>query len=1028
MESEDKSYDPKIVEKRVSLAWSEKKVPESIVSSKREKKFYLLDGPPYVNAPAHVGHVKTTTFKDIWGKFKFMQGYGVWFQPGFDCGGLPIENKVEQKLGLRCKADIEKAGIGKFIKECRVFARGHETEWLDLYRKIGAWRGYVEPYLTSENYYRESGWWTIKKIFEKGLLARGEKPTFWCPHCETVLSGYDVTDSYKEIESPSIYIKFKAKGKENEFFLAWTTTPWTLPANVSLCVHPDETYVRAEVGGEIFIMAKDRLDLLENLGWGYRILEEFPGKKLEGTPYESLIDIPIQAEIDHRVILSIPLMKKKVSGKVAAKKETAADEETQFGHLVDISTGTGIVHIAPGHGEEDYRIGEHYGLSSISPVDEAGKLSEGTGKFEGITTDEANVSVLDYLKEKNALFHSERIVHSYPLCWRCKTPLIYRKTKQWFLKLDTIRDKMLHENKSVRWLPSFAGEQYHNVVASSPDWAITRQRYWGIPFPLWVCRDCGRMKMIGSVEELKENAVCKVPDDLQLSVDYVDGIKFKCECGGVMEREREVMDVWFDSGIAPWASIGYPYQNKDLFEKMWKVDMITEGIDQIRGWFNSLMVYSVATFGEGSYKAVGLSGWNLDEKGEKMSKSLGNVVWGKDAYNDLGADILRLYVCYTNAPWEAQRFSLEEAGQLKNTLNTLWNLSAYLETYGRKIEGGNGVALENIADLWLVSRINTLVEEVTDDLENFRFHYASRKLMKFLINDFSRLYVKLVRSRIAKEEEVSCAFQYALMRLVKLLAPFAPFLSDEIWMRSFEGSVHMSEWPECDKKRVDKKLEESFELAKEITEAINAERQKNGVGLRHPVLKATVYGGKNVKEAVNQTKEIVLTLSNLKNVEFTESDNVEIKPNFATLGKKFGKDTQAVAKLILALTSSQVKDEMDLGGFKVEKSDLIIRQKPVEGTTFSEGYVALDLTETQELKEERLLRELVREIQKARKDAGLKVSDSIALGLEDKPFLKRFEEEIKEEVGASSVKYSVTDGKGFGEYKDLKVGFGFKKA
>lgn len=1020
------NYEPKEVEKRVQKLWQEKKIPESIVSAKRKKKFYLLDGPPYVNASAHVGHVKTTTYKDVWGKFKFMQGHGVWFQPGFDCGGLPIENKVEQKLGLVSKSDIEKVGVGKFIQECRAFARGHESEWLSLYRKIGAWRGYLEPYLTSENYFRESGWWTIKIMFEKGLLARGEKPTFWCPHCETVLSGYDVTDSYKDIESHSIYIKFKVRGK-NEYLLAWTTTPWTLPGNVALCVHPDENYVRVEAGGEVLILAEARLDFFEKAEAGYRVIEKFKGSSLEGMSYEPILGIPLQEKIEHRVIVSIPLMKKKVSGKVAAKKETGTEEETQFGHLVDISTGTGIVHIAPGHGEEDHRIGEHYNLESPSPVDEAGKMSEGTGIFMGLTTDEANNVILEYLKQKNALFYSEKIIHSYPLCWRCKTPLIYRKTKQWFLKLDTLREKILHENKKVRWLPDFAGGQFHNVIESAPDWAITRQRYWGIPLPLWVCNNCEAIKVIGSIKELKQNAIGKVPEDLQLSVDYVDKIKLKCQCGGEMEREKEVMDVWFDSGIAPWASIGYPHINSELFEMLWPVDLIDESIDQIRGWFYSLMVCSVAVFNEKPYETVCLNGWNLDEKGEKMSKSLGNVVWGKDAHEMLGSDVLRLYVCYANAPWDAQRFSLEEAKLMQNNLNTLWNLSAYLGTYGKAKSPKNMPKLERLEDMWLVSRINSLADEVTHDMESFRFHYATRKILKFLVNDFSRIYVKLVRDRVGKDEKVTAVFRYALMRLLKLLSPFAPFITEELYMKNFSESVHLSEWPKIEKKFLNLPLEEKFEKAKEISEAINAERQKNGVGLRYPVKKAVVFGNEEINETLKTTEEVICELSNLKGIEFKKGGEAKIKPNFAVLGKKFGKRTQEVAKLIEQMKPSEVKDKMKLGEFEIAKDDLIIRQEKTEGSSFSGGYVLLDLEETKELKEERLIRELIREIQKARKENKLMVSDRITLYLEDKAFLKKAEKEIKGEVGAGRIEYSLKEKKGKAEYKDLKLEFGFRK-
>ncbi|MEM5812549.1 MAG: isoleucine--tRNA ligase, partial [Candidatus Aenigmatarchaeota archaeon] len=661
-------YDHKKIEKEVQDYWKRNKIPERVVDFSRRggKKFYLLDGPPYVNGIPHVGHIKTTTFKDIWGKFKYMQGFSVWFQPGFDCSGLPIENAVEKKLGIKSKKDIEeKIGIENFIKECKSLAEQNLHLWMELYKELGAWRGWVEPYLTYKDYYLESGWWTVKRMYEKSLLSEGTRPSFWCPHCETVLSGYEVTDSYKNIEDPSIYIKFPVKNSDKEYLLVWTTTPWTLPANVAICAHPEESYVRVRTGsGEILILAEKRLEILHRLEIGYSVIEKFPGKKLEGLRYEPALDVPLQEELKsnpkaHRVILSIPIMKKRVASKTLTKRVVESGDE--FGHVVDMETGSGLVHIAPGHGDVDNKLGRHYGLPEPSPVDDSGKLTKEAGRFAGIFVKRADPMIIEELERRGKLLVSEKIVHSYPLCWRCKSPLIYRMSNQWYLRLDPIREKILRENKKVRWLPEFGRERFSDLIAEAPDWAITRQRYWGIPIPIWVCKKCGKKTVIGSKRELEKASGKKVSD---LHKDSVDKISIPCVCGGKMERVKDIMDVWFDSGISPWASIGYPFRNRELFKKLWPVDLVDESQDQIRGWFYSLMMCGFSVFDRAPYETVCLNGWTLDERGEKMSKSLGNVVDAKEARNLLGSDLLRLYYCYDTAPWDTQKFNMSNAKEL----------------------------------------------------------------------------------------------------------------------------------------------------------------------------------------------------------------------------------------------------------------------------------------------------------------------------------------------------------------------------
>jgi len=851
-------YDPKYIEEEVQKIWEREKIPEKIVEFSGKKKFYLLDGPPYANATPHVGHVKTTTFKDVWGKFKTMQGFSVWFQPGFDCGGLPIENAVEKKLGIKHKSDINKIGVENFIAECKKLAEENVFVWLDIYKKIAAWRGWVKPYLTSSDEYKESGWWTIKQLYEKDLFVEGYKPGFWCPHCETVLSGYEVSDSYKNLEDPAIFIKFKIKGRD-EFLLAWTTTPWTLPANVALCVHPEENYVKIEVNGEKLILAEKRLEIFEELGYGYKILEKFSGKKLEGIEYESLLDIPLQKEIDknknaHRVVISIPLMKKKVSGKLAAKKEI--EGETEFEHIVDMETGSGIVHIAPGHGDVDNQLGKYYKLPEPSPVDDKGMLTEETGEFSGLFVKNADPKVIEYLKSRGLLLHAGKIVHSYPLCWRCKSPLIYRMSKQWFLRIDPIREKMMKENKEINWLPEFARDRFENLLREAPDWAVTRQRYWGIPLPIWKC-DCGKVVVIGSKEELKNKIKENEVDEISISKDVVDKIELKCSCGGKMKRVPDIMDVWFDSGISPWASLGYP-KNK-LYDELEPVNLIDESQDQIRGWFYYLMCCGVSTFGKKPYETVCLNGWTLDEKGEKMSKSLGNVVSAEDAYKDLGADALRLYYCCDIAPWETQKFSMKNAKEISRNLNILWNVYEYFKTYS-KIE--NYKKDLKIEDRWILSRLNSVIKDSTACMEKFEFHLVGRNIVNFIVDDLSRTYIKLIRDR--KDQSVDYVLTKCIENITKLLAPISPFITEYIYHELFSESVHLSKWPKHDEKMIDKSLENDMQIMNEAITLANSIRKERNINLRWPLPLLVIEEEIENKELANSLK----TLVNVKDIKF----------------------------------------------------------------------------------------------------------------------------------------------------------------
>lgn len=967
-------YDFKKIEEETLELWSKIELFKKLKEFRKGKpKFYLLDGPPYVNATPHVGHIKTTTCKDIWTKFKLMQGYDAWIQPGFDCHGLPIEVKVEKELGIESKADIEeKIGLEKFIEACLEKVLNNEKIWLDVYRKLGAWRGFYDPYLTNKKYYMLSAWWTLKQLHEKGFLVQGEYPIHWCPHCETALAGYEVSDAYKNLTDPCIYVKFKVKGK-NEFFIVYTTTPWTLIANVALAVHPDETYVKVKVGDEIYIVAEKRLEHLKSVVSG-EIVEKVKGKDLEGIEYEPLLNVPQQEEIAkdekaHKVYMSIPIMKRKKY----KKHETKQEVEEEFEEFVTMEEGSGIVHVAPGHGPSDYRLGKYYGLPIASPVDEKGCFTGKAGEFAGMFVKEADKLIIEKLEKEGKLVYFGKITHSYPVCWRCKTPLIFRMSKQWYLRVEPIKEKMIKANEKIKWMPSYAKIRFHNWLANREDWCISQQRFYGIPLPIWICEQCGHYEIIGSEEELKEKAIEKIElEDLHRHI--VDKIKIRCsKCGGVAKRVRDIFNVWFDSGIAPWASLGYPFENKELFEKLFPCDLIVESQDQIRGWFDSLMFTSMATFDKAPYKAVGMTGWVVDEKGVKMSKSVGNVIFATEAIEKLGADALRLYYCWETSPWDTQKFSLRSCQKVARDLNILWNVYQFYKMYSKYWNDKEGE--KKIEDRWIISRVNSLNKEIVRHMENFEFHIVGRKLLDFIVNEFSRTYVKLIRDRTwpyYKGKDKGAAFEtllYVLDRVVKMLAPICPFITEKIYQDLFKkkDSVHLEDWPAISEEDIDKELEKGMELALGAIELANAKRHEIKIKLKYPLRKMVVKAKKDEIEAMKPLADVIKMLANVKEVEFKEAGSMDVE---------------------------------------------------------------LDSSVDDELKTEWLLREFIRSVQATRKELGLVVEDRLRLYLpKELKTLEKFKDIIEYETGSVvEVVDSLPSGceKKALEFEGKKYEFGFE--
>lgn len=1012
-----KKYDPQAVEQLVREAWKKEKVAQKLAENRQgAKKYYLLDGPPYVNSLPHVGHVKTTTCKDIWTRLRYMQGFNTFIQPGFDCHGLPVEVMVEKELGTQSKQDIEKMGVEEFDALCLKKVENNEKAWLRAYDALGAWRAYFEPYFTYKPYYIESAWWTLKRLHEKGFLVEGSKSIHWCPKCETALSGYEVSDSYKDVTDPSIYVKFKVKGKKNEFLLVWTTTPWTLPSNTALAVAGNEEYAKAKVGKEVYILAKKLVNkaLAEDCQLEYEIIETFPGSKLDGLKYEPLVESEQQKEAvknnsAYRVYMSIPIMVRKkykkhkpteealsVAASMTAKHfgsdgqlktvvraSDAGEEREEFEQFVTVEDGTGIVHTAPGHGQTDNFFGKHYNLPVLSPVDEQGKFTAGVSFLAGMFFKKADKVVLELLQKEGKILHEDKVTHSYPLCWRCKSPLVFRVSRQWYLSIEPIKERMVSANQDVNWMPSFGKDAFNNWVSEATDWCISQQRFWGIPIPIWVCDECGRKKVIGSVEELRQNAI-KDPGLLKdLHRHSVDSIALKCECGKQMRRIKDIFNVWYDSSISPWASLGYPFRNKELFESLTGdtiVDAINESQDQIRGWFYVLMFTGMAAFDKPAYRNVSMMGWVVDEKGEKMSKSVGNVVWAEDALKQVGADAIRLYYCWDVAPWDVQKFSLATAREVYKSLNILWNSLIFYESYKPEKFKPSAPTLLETEDKWLVSRLNTVTTEIIRHFELFEFHHVGRKLLDFTVNDFSRWYIKLIRDRAGEgDEECFNVLYHVLRQLSLLMAPITPFISDYLWRRlGGKESVHLQYYPTGEKG--DDQLEKIMDIAIQTTEAANAARTEAGIKLRAPVKRVCVVGDAGVEKAVTSLQSIMLR--SLNSLHVTYLDRAP-EGNFAEKEFQFGK-------------------------------------------------VYVDLERDEQLQQMEMFRELTRKIQENRKKAGLHVKDEISLKLQVsdskfKAFLKKQENGLKNAVNAARVGFVTSKQKTEDKVEDVAVSFSFEK-
>ena len=1018
-------------EKKVEQFWKENHIFEKSMENRKEGETYTFyDGPPTANGKPHIGHVLTRVIKDMIPRYRTMKGYMVPRKAGWDTHGLPVELEVEKKLGLDGKEQIEAYGIEPFIKQCKESVWKYKGMWEDFSSTVGFWADMEHPYVTYDDNYIESEWWALKKIWNKGLLYKGFKIVPYCPRCGTPLSAQEVSQGYKTVKERSAIVRFKVKD-EDAYFLAWTTTPWTLPSNVGLCVNPDETYCKVKAAdGYTYYMAEALLDKVlgklakEEGEKAYEVLETYKGTDLEYKEYEPLF---------------------KCAGEAAAKQKKKG-----FFVLCDsyvtMSDGTGIVHIAPAFGEDDNRVGQKYGLPFVQFVDGQGNMTAETD-YAGVFVKKADPMILKDLDKEGKLFEAPKFEHDYPHCWRCDTPLIYYARESWFIKMTAVKEDLIRNNNTINWIPESIGKgRFGDWLENVQDWGISRNRYWGTPLNIWQC-ECGHMHSIGSRQELYEMSGDEKAKTVELHRPYIDEITIKCpECGGTMHRVPEVIDCWFDSGAMPFAQHHYPFENKELFEQQFPADFISEAVDQTRGWFYSLLAESTLLFNKAPYKNVIVLGHVQDENGQKMSKSKGNAVDPFDALEKYGADAIRWYFYVNSAPWLPNRFHGKAVveGQRK-FMSTLWNTYAFFVLYAN-IDNFDATkyTLEYsslpVMDKWLLSKLNSVVKAVDDHLANYRIPESARALQEF-VDEMSNWYVRRSRERFwAKGMEQDKINAYmtlytALVTISKAAAPLIPFMTEDIYqnlVRSIDKeapeSIHLCDYPQVKEEWIDKELEEDMEAVLKIVVLGRAARNTANIKNRQPI--GTMYV-KTEKEMGQFYVDIIADELNVKEVKFAKDVesfiSYSFKPQLRTVGPKYGKLLNGIRKALSEINGTEAMKELketgllalDIDGNKVEltEEDLLIETAQTEGyVTESEGdtSVVLDTNLTPELIEEGFVREIISKIQTMRKEAGFEVMDKIRVSAKDNQrimdIMKNHKEEIMSEVLAEEMNLGETDG------------------
>ena len=1024
-------------EKAVEKFWEDNNIFKKSMEHRKEGETYTFyDGPPTANGKPHIGHVETRTIKDMIPRYRTMKGYMVPRKAGWDTHGLPVELEVEKLLGLDGKEQIEEYGLAPFIDKCKESVWKYKGMWEDFSRTVGFWADMDNPYVTYDDNFIESEWWALKTIWDKGLLYKGFKIVPYCPRCGTPLSSHEVAQGYKAVKERSAIVRFKVKG-EDAYFLAWTTTPWTLPSNVALCVNPEETYLKVKAAdGYTYYIAKALADkvlgrLAEEGKDVYEVLETYVGKDLEYKEYEPLY---------------------KCAGDAAKKQKKKAHFVTCDGY-VTMTDGTGIVHIAPAFGEDDSRIGRNYELPFVQFVDGKGDLTAET-PYAGKFVKDADPLVLKDLDAEGKLFDAPKFEHDYPFCWRCDTPLIYYARESWFIKMTAVKDDLVRNNKTINWIPASIGEgRFGNWLENIQDWGVSRNRYWGTPLNIWEC-ECGHQHSIGSREELYKMSGNEKAKTVEFHRPYIDEITITCpECGKQMKRVPEVIDCWFDSGAMPFAQHHYPFENKDLFEQQFPADFISEAVDQTRGWFYSLLAESTLLFNKAPYKNVIVMGHVQDENGQKMSKSKGNAVDPFNALETYGADAIRWYFYTSSAPWLPKRFSGKavQEGQRK-FMGTLWNTYAFFVLYAN-IDNfdASKYTLEYdklpVMDKWLLSKLNSTVAEVDSNLDQYRIPEAAKALQDF-VDEMSNWYVRRSRERFwAKGMEQDKINAYmtlytALVTICKAAAPMIPFMTEDIYqnlVRSNDAnapeSIHLCDFPVVNKDHIDKKLEEDMEDVLDAVVMGRACRNEAAIKNRQPISRMYIKSDFTLSEFY---QEIIEDELNVKEVVFTDDvrdfTSYTFKPQLRTVGPKYGKQLGGIQKHLAALDGNAAMDELnadgalkfDVDGVAVEltKDDLLIDMAQKEGYVSQEDNrmtVVLDTNLTPELVEEGFVYEIISKIQTMRKESGFEVTDHIRVSINGNDKLSEIAQKNKEAISGKVLADELTSGMEYGVSKEWNI-------
>ncbi|MDO4282615.1 MAG: isoleucine--tRNA ligase [Clostridia bacterium] len=1022
------------MERNVATTWKEKNIIQKNFDMNEGKRYFTFyDGPPTANGMPHAGHIITRVMKDIIPRYKVMKGYKVIRKAGWDTHGLPVELEIEKKLGISGKEQIEEYGVENFVRECKESVFKYVNIWEEMTNKVGYWVDMDTPYVTYHNEYIESVWWALKELWNKGLLYEGHKVMPYCPRCGTALSSHEVAQGYKDVKDLTCVAKFKVVD-EDKYMLAWTTTPWTLPSNLALCINKAYDYcdVKVNVGNdeepkyEVYVLAKELVPtILKDMK--YEILKEYKGSELLGTKYEQLIPFA------------------KVDGKAF---------EVIHGDYVTLTDGTGIVHIAPAYGEDDSLVSKQNGIAFVNLVDKNGKFIDDVEPWKGRFVRDCNEDICAWLKEQNKLFSKEKHLHSYPHCWRCDTPLLYYPKASWFVAMSKLRNELVENNDKVNWYPETIKKgRFGNFLENVIDWGISRDRYWGTPLPIWTCEDenCAHQECIGSIAELKEKGI-DVPENIELHKPYIDDVHLKCpKCGKKMNRAREVIDCWFDSGSMPFAQWHYPFENHEMFKNNFPAQYISEAIDQTRGWFYTLTALGTALFGRTPFENCIVLGHVLDGKGQKMSKSKKNGVDPLVLLDTVGADATRWYFYTGSAPWLSSRLSIENVQESqRGFLSTLWNVYSFYVLYA-EIDQFNPLEYkdfksQNVMDKWIISKLNTLIQSVDDKLEHYDITGAGIDIEEFT-DELSNWYVRRNRERFwaqdLNDEKIGAyvTLYRVLTTLVKIAAPFVPFMTDEIYQNlvcsldhSAPESVHLCYFPDVNEQEIDKKLESEMGIAYKIVKlgrsARNSENIKNRQPLSEMLISVTTlpeYYGNIVKEELN-VKEVVL------GAEMSEYVDFEIKPNLPVLGREYGRLIPRIKEEISKRNQMDLANKIKAGKVEyvmiddteigLDSNNLLITMQGKDGFAFAgEGEigVVLDTHITPELKEEGYVREILSKVQNMRKDKGFEVLDKIELYVSGNELLeeiiKKHEEEIKHETLSLNVIYNEENE----EYTDTNI-------